>query len=98
MITQKNLRTNKESRGKWKLINEKNLKVCTICNQEKILDSFYKLPNASQNFKEEGIYQIITPGQAATLEQIIHHPLCGGMPIDAGWESLQLYVDAISQD
>ena len=56
-FTQKNLKTNKESRGKWKLINERNLKICTICNQEKILDNFYKLPNTSQNFKEEGIYK-----------------------------------------
>ena len=49
-----------------------------------------------EELREEGIYQIITPDEAATLERIIHHPLCGGIPIDAGWESLQLYVDAIS--
>ena len=49
-----------------------------------------------EELRAEGIYQIITPAEAATLEQVIHHPLCGGMPVDVGWESLQLYVDAIS--
>ena len=29
------------------------------------------------------------------LDQVVHHPLCGGMPIDKAWESLQLYVDAL---
>ena len=55
VLVQNHLRANIESREKWKLINERNLKICTICNQEKILDNFYKLPNGSQNFKEEGI-------------------------------------------
>lgn len=49
-----------------------------------------------EELRAEGIYQIITPGAAAALERVIHHPLCGGMPIDAAWESLQLYVDALS--
>ena len=45
--------------------------------------------------REEGIYQIVTPQEARTLDQVVHHPLCGGMPIDKAWESLQLYVDAL---
>ncbi len=45
--------------------------------------------------REEGIYQIVTPQKASTLDQVVHHPLCGGMPIDKAWESLQLYVDAL---
>jgi alkanesulfonate monooxygenase SsuD/methylene tetrahydromethanopterin reductase-like flavin-dependent oxidoreductase (luciferase family) len=49
-----------------------------------------------EELRAEGIYQIITPDDAAALEQVVHHPLCGGMPIDAAWESLQLYVDALS--
>jgi len=50
-----------------------------------------------EELRAEGIYQILTPDEAATLERVIHHPLCGGMPIDAAWESLQLYVDAIAK-
>jgi len=44
--------------------------------------------------RAEGIYQILTPGAAAALDVVVHHPLCGGMPIDAAWSSLQLVVDA----
>ena len=48
-----------------------------------------------EELREEGIYQILTPEEAAKLDRIVHHPLCGGMPIDKAWESLQLYVDAL---
>ena len=24
-----------------------------------------------------------------------HHPLCGGTPIEVGWESLELYVNKV---
>ncbi len=48
-----------------------------------------------EELREEGIYQIVTPQEANTLDQVVHHPLCGGMPIDKAWESLQLYVDAL---
>jgi alkanesulfonate monooxygenase SsuD/methylene tetrahydromethanopterin reductase-like flavin-dependent oxidoreductase (luciferase family) len=52
--------------------------------------------------RAEGIYQILSPeecveraksqGEAATFTL---HPLCGGMPIDNGWESVQLLVDQV---
>ena len=48
-----------------------------------------------EELREEGIYQIVTHQEASTLDQVVHHPLCGGMPIDKAWESLQLYVDAL---
>ena len=48
-----------------------------------------------EELREEGIYQILTPQEASTLDLVVHHPLCGGMPIDKAWESLQLYVDAL---
>ncbi len=44
--------------------------------------------------RTEGIYQIRTPTEAAALEVVVHHPLCGGMPIEDAWQSLQLFVDA----
>ncbi|MBB32629.1 MAG: LLM class flavin-dependent oxidoreductase [Acidimicrobiaceae bacterium] len=46
--------------------------------------------------RKEGIYQIVTPSEAVQLERIVHHPLCGGMPVDKAWESLQLYADALA--
>ena len=49
-----------------------------------------------EELRAEGIYQVVTPAEAVALPAVIHHPLCGGMPIDAGWASLQLYVDALS--
>lgn len=45
--------------------------------------------------RAEGIYAIRTPAEAAELDVVVHHPLCGGMPIDVAWQSLQLYADAI---
>mgnify|MGYP006897548657 CR=1 FL=1 len=49
------------------------------------------------DLRAEGIYQVVTPAEAVELPAVIHHPLCGGMPIDAGWQSLQLCVDALAQ-
>ncbi len=46
--------------------------------------------------RKEGIYQVVTPSEAVQLERIVHHPLCGGMPVDKAWESLQLYADALT--
>ncbi len=46
--------------------------------------------------RKEGIYQVVTPSEAVQLERIVHHPLCGGMPVDKAWESLQLYADALA--
>jgi len=52
--------------------------------------------------RAEGIYQILTPdevvGRAKELGELAAfnlHPLCGGMPIDKAWESVQLYVDRV---
>ena len=52
--------------------------------------------------RAEGIYQILTPDecvsrieeQGAAAAAVIH-PLCGGMPIDLGWESLHLYGEQV---
>lgn len=49
--------------------------------------------------REEGIYQFLTPEQA--IERIRRtgglalHPLCGGMPIDSAWASMQMLVDDV---
>ena len=55
-----------------------------------------------EQLREEGIYRILSPEQciAQAEEQgdaagFYLHPMCGGMPIDKGWESLQLFVDKV---
>ena len=55
-----------------------------------------------EELRAEGIYQVLSPEQvvARVKEQgdfafVNLHPLVGGMPIDEGWKSLQLYVDQV---
>jgi hypothetical protein len=55
-----------------------------------------------EELRAEGIYQILTPeeciARAKTQGELAAfnlHPLCGGMPIDAAWESLHLYVEKV---
>lgn len=60
-----------------------------------IQSSMKSAATTAEELRAEGIYQVVTPAQAAELPAVIHHPLCGGMPIDAGWASLQAYVDAL---
>ena len=55
-----------------------------------------------EELREEGIYVIRTPEQclekaaAAGNAAIFNlHPLCGGMPLEAGWESLKLFTDEV---
>lgn len=52
--------------------------------------------------RAEGIYRIMTPDECVALARsddppsaFSLHPLCGGMPIDRGWASLQLYADKV---
>jgi alkanesulfonate monooxygenase SsuD/methylene tetrahydromethanopterin reductase-like flavin-dependent oxidoreductase (luciferase family) len=51
------------------------------------------------SLRAEGIYQVVTPdecaAQAAESGAVNLHPLVGGMPIDAGWESLRLYCEQV---
>jgi len=49
--------------------------------------------------RAEGIYQVLTPDEC--IERVKEtgavnlHPLVGGMPIDAGWESIRLYCEQV---
>jgi len=52
--------------------------------------------------RAEGIYSCLTPDECLTeagaqgpLGTLLLHPLCGGMPVEAGWESLRLFADAV---
>lgn len=54
------------------------------------------------DLRAEGVYQILTPEECVALGAELgpigaftHHPLCGGTPADAGWASLELFVDKV---
>jgi alkanesulfonate monooxygenase SsuD/methylene tetrahydromethanopterin reductase-like flavin-dependent oxidoreductase (luciferase family) len=56
----------------------------------------------TEQLRAEGIYRIITPDEAIAEAKaggpdfaFAFHPLCGGMPIDRGWEFLQIYADKV---
>ena len=55
-----------------------------------------------EELRAEGIYQVCTPDEVVARVQeqgdmafVNLHPLVGGMPIDEGWKSVQLYVDQV---
>lgn len=52
--------------------------------------------------REEGVYRILSPDEAVTLGQELGpmagfslHPLCGGLPPEYGWETLELIADKV---
>jgi len=52
--------------------------------------------------RAEGIYQVLTPDECLELARekgpataFALHPLVGGMPVDAGWESLYLFAEKV---
>lgn len=52
-----------------------------------------------QTLREEGKYAFLTPAQAAERingkGSINLAPLCGGMPVDVGWRSLELFAEQV---
>lgn len=44
--------------------------------------------------RAEGVYRVLTPEQclAQGLESLVLHPLAGGMPVEEGWRSLELFA------
>jgi hypothetical protein len=51
-----------------------------------------------QELRAEGIYQILTPDEAAAFgPDAVYaiHALCGGMPIDEGWRCLTLFTEQV---
>ncbi|MET9088843.1 LLM class flavin-dependent oxidoreductase [Streptomyces sp. NPDC004237] len=47
--------------------------------------------------RAEGVYRILTPEQCVTagLDNLVLHPLAGGMPVDEGWRSLRLFTETV---
>ncbi|MGA5041355.1 LLM class flavin-dependent oxidoreductase [Streptomyces capoamus] len=44
--------------------------------------------------RAEGVYRVLTPEQclAQGLQSLVLHPLAGGMPVEEGWRSLELFA------
>jgi alkanesulfonate monooxygenase SsuD/methylene tetrahydromethanopterin reductase-like flavin-dependent oxidoreductase (luciferase family) len=52
--------------------------------------------------RAEGIYEILSPDQAIArcreqgdFATMVLHPLCGGIPVDRGWDTVSLYVEKV---
>ena len=49
--------------------------------------------------KASGVYRVVTPDEcvelANELGSVLLHPLMGGMPIELGWESLELFESKV---
>ncbi|MER7835188.1 LLM class flavin-dependent oxidoreductase [Streptomyces sp. NPDC096040] len=50
-----------------------------------------------EELRAEGVYRILTPEEcvAAGLDNLVLHPLAGGMPLEEGWRSLRLFAEAV---
>ena len=67
-----------------------------------IRSSVHSHATTVDELRAEGIYQVLTPAEvrARVAAQgddalVILHPLCGGLPVEAAWESLHLYADHV---
>ncbi|MDN3025132.1 LLM class flavin-dependent oxidoreductase [Streptomyces sp. S.PB5] len=47
--------------------------------------------------RAEGVYRILTPEQCVDqgLDNLVLHPLAGGMPVEEGWRSLRLFAEEV---
>jgi alkanesulfonate monooxygenase SsuD/methylene tetrahydromethanopterin reductase-like flavin-dependent oxidoreductase (luciferase family) len=47
--------------------------------------------------RAEGVYRILTPEEcvAQGLDNLVLHPLAGGMPVEEGWRSLRLFAETV---
>lgn len=50
--------------------------------------------------RAEGIYAVLTPQECieqirAGASRMLLHPLCGGIPVERGWDCLRLYVEQV---
>lgn len=54
------------------------------------------------DLRAEGVYQVLTPDECVALAaelgplgSFTHHPMCGGLPPEHGWASLELFADQV---
>ncbi|GLP71784.1 luciferase [Streptomyces sp. TUS-ST3] len=50
-----------------------------------------------EELRSEGVYRILTPDQCVELglDNLVLHPLAGGMPVEEGWRSLRLFAERV---
>lgn len=67
-----------------------------------ISSSVHSHATTVDELRAEGIYEILSPAEcrARAAEKgaetsFVLHPLCGGMPLDAAWECLHLFIDEV---
>ncbi|MET8942991.1 LLM class flavin-dependent oxidoreductase [Streptomyces sp. NPDC004542] len=50
-----------------------------------------------EDLRAEGVYRILTPQEcvSAGLDNLVLHPLAGGMPVAEGWRSLRLFAEQV---
>ena len=50
-----------------------------------------------EQLRAEGVYRILTPDERVEqgLDNLVLHPLAGGMPVEEGWRSLQLFCEQV---
>jgi alkanesulfonate monooxygenase SsuD/methylene tetrahydromethanopterin reductase-like flavin-dependent oxidoreductase (luciferase family) len=58
--------------------------------------------STAEELRAEGIYRILAPEQAVEIckkegdfASMVLHPLCGGIPVERGWETVNLYVEKV---
>jgi alkanesulfonate monooxygenase SsuD/methylene tetrahydromethanopterin reductase-like flavin-dependent oxidoreductase (luciferase family) len=56
----------------------------------------------TDELRAEGIYEILSPAEATArckeqgdFATMVLHPLCGGIPVERGWDTVNLYVDKV---
>ena len=67
-----------------------------------IKSSVHSHATTVDELRAEGIYEILSPEECRRRAKergdaglAVLHPLCAGIPIDRGWECLQLYADSL---
>ena len=67
-----------------------------------IRSSVHSYAATVDDLRAEGIYEILSPAdcRARVAEQgpqatFVLHPLCGGMPLDAAWSCMHLFIDEV---
>jgi alkanesulfonate monooxygenase SsuD/methylene tetrahydromethanopterin reductase-like flavin-dependent oxidoreductase (luciferase family) len=89
----------------WKEIGEYLLHEATTYaswQTPDIRSSVHSHATTAEELRAEGIYEIMSPGEilARSAEQgdnamFCLHPLCGGMPLDAAWSCMHLYLEQV---
>jgi alkanesulfonate monooxygenase SsuD/methylene tetrahydromethanopterin reductase-like flavin-dependent oxidoreductase (luciferase family) len=64
---------------------------------EQIRSAVKSAATTVDELRAEGVYRILTPQEcvAQGLDNLVLHPLAGGMPVEEGWRSLRLFAERV---